>query len=88
MNRQGKLYSQGHAPFTRTIPGRSKWERIRDRPTFEVGAGYVIGCLSVIKKRQLTNEPRCEKNGSLGFRRGLSWSVQLQEMARSLKFRI
>lgn len=36
MNRQGKLYSQGHAPFTRTVPGKPKWERIRDRPTYEV----------------------------------------------------
>ncbi|KAL3867842.1 hypothetical protein ACJMK2_040688, partial [Sinanodonta woodiana] len=35
MNRQGKLYSQGHAPITKTLPGRPRWERIRDRPTFE-----------------------------------------------------
>jgi len=36
MNRQGKLYSQGHSPFVKTVPGRPKWERVRDRPTFEV----------------------------------------------------
>ncbi|OCT66232.1 cytosolic carboxypeptidase-like protein 5 isoform X2 [Xenopus laevis] len=36
MNKQGKLYSQGMAPFVRTVPIRSRWERIRDRPTFEM----------------------------------------------------
>ncbi|KAL5016457.1 hypothetical protein ScPMuIL_006046 [Solemya velum] len=42
MNRQGKLYSQGHAPLTRTVPGRPKWERIRDRVSTEVVDGQFI----------------------------------------------
>lgn len=36
MNKQSKLYSQGMAPFVRTFPVRMRWERVRDRPTFEV----------------------------------------------------
>ncbi|KAM4867729.1 cytosolic carboxypeptidase-like protein 5 isoform 1-T1 [Thomomys bottae] len=36
MNKQSKLYSQGMAPFVRTLPSRPRWERIRDRPTFEM----------------------------------------------------
>uniref|UniRef100_A0A8D1WZQ4 Cytosolic carboxypeptidase-like protein 5 n=1 Tax=Sus scrofa TaxID=9823 RepID=A0A8D1WZQ4_PIG len=36
MNKQSKLYSQGMAPFVRTLPTRPRWERIRDRPTFEM----------------------------------------------------
>ena len=36
LNRQGKLYSQGHVPFIRTLPGRAKWERLRERITYEV----------------------------------------------------
>ncbi|XP_004451530.1 cytosolic carboxypeptidase-like protein 5 isoform X3 [Dasypus novemcinctus] len=36
MNKQSKLYSQGMAPFVRTVPTRPRWERIRDRPTFEM----------------------------------------------------
>ncbi|XP_025109190.1 cytosolic carboxypeptidase-like protein 5 isoform X2 [Pomacea canaliculata] len=36
MNRQGKLYGQGYTPLTRLLPSRPKWERIRDKPTFEV----------------------------------------------------
>ena len=36
LNRQGKLYSQGHSPLVRTVPTKPKWERIRERPTFEV----------------------------------------------------
>ncbi|KAK3592089.1 hypothetical protein CHS0354_019346 [Potamilus streckersoni] len=42
MNRQGKLYSQGHAPITKTLPGRPRWERIRDRPTFETADSQFI----------------------------------------------
>lgn len=38
MNKQSKLYSQGMAPFVRTLPTRPRWERIRDRPTFEVSS--------------------------------------------------
>uniref|UniRef100_A0A3B4AFZ5 Cytosolic carboxypeptidase-like protein 5 n=1 Tax=Periophthalmus magnuspinnatus TaxID=409849 RepID=A0A3B4AFZ5_9GOBI len=36
MNNQRKLYSQGMAPFVRTVPGKTRWERIRDRPTTEI----------------------------------------------------
>lgn len=36
MNNQRKLYSQGMAPLVRTVPGRARWERVRDRPTCEV----------------------------------------------------
>jgi len=36
LNRQGKLYSQGYAPFTKTVPGKPRWDRIRDRPAYEV----------------------------------------------------
>ncbi|KAL8590379.1 hypothetical protein ACOMHN_011593 [Nucella lapillus] len=42
MNRQGKLYSQGHMPFTRILPARPKWERIRDKPSFELVDGQFI----------------------------------------------
>uniref|UniRef100_A0A8D2ZR32 Cytosolic carboxypeptidase-like protein 5 n=1 Tax=Scophthalmus maximus TaxID=52904 RepID=A0A8D2ZR32_SCOMX len=35
MNNQRKLYSQGMAPLVRTLPGKNRWERIRDRPTSE-----------------------------------------------------
>jgi len=35
MNRQGKLYSQGHVPMIRSA-GKAKWERLRDRATYEV----------------------------------------------------
>ncbi|XP_061098464.1 cytosolic carboxypeptidase-like protein 5 isoform X2 [Conger conger] len=46
MNKQSKLYSQGMAPFVKTLPVKTRWERLRDRPTFEVrchggrSAGY------------------------------------------------
>lgn len=44
MNKQSRLYSQGMAPFVRTLPGRPRWERIRQRPSFEVrGAGTGTG---------------------------------------------
>uniref|UniRef100_A0A8C3BLF8 Cytosolic carboxypeptidase-like protein 5 n=1 Tax=Cairina moschata TaxID=8855 RepID=A0A8C3BLF8_CAIMO len=36
MNKQSRLYSQGMAPFVRTLPGRPRWERIRQRPSFEM----------------------------------------------------
>ncbi|XP_033931846.1 cytosolic carboxypeptidase-like protein 5 isoform X3 [Pseudochaenichthys georgianus] len=36
MNNQRKLYSQGMAPLVRTLPGKNRWERIRDRPTCEI----------------------------------------------------
>ncbi|XP_078255479.1 cytosolic carboxypeptidase-like protein 5 isoform X2 [Rhinoraja longicauda] len=36
MNKQSKLYSQGMAPFVRTLPGKPRWERVRDRPTYEM----------------------------------------------------
>ncbi|KAM6326836.1 cytosolic carboxypeptidase-like protein 5 isoform 3-T3 [Alca torda] len=36
MNKQSRLYSQGMSPFVRTLPVRPRWERIRERPTFEM----------------------------------------------------
>jgi len=36
LNRQGKLYSQGHVPLVRSLPGKTKWERLRERTTYEV----------------------------------------------------
>ncbi|KAG7508756.1 cytosolic carboxypeptidase 5 isoform X1 [Solea senegalensis] len=36
MNNQRKLYSQGMTPLVRTLPGKNRWERIRDRPTTEI----------------------------------------------------
>lgn len=36
LNRQSKMYSQGMAPVTKTIPGKNNWERIKDRPTYLV----------------------------------------------------
>ena len=36
MNKQGKLYNQGMTPLVKVLPGRNKWERIRDRPSHEV----------------------------------------------------
>lgn len=36
MNKQSKLYSQGMTPFVKTLPVKTRWERLRDRPTFEV----------------------------------------------------
>lgn len=42
MNRQGKLYSQGHSPIVKTVPGKLKWERIRDRPSYETVDGQFI----------------------------------------------
>lgn len=36
MNKQSKLYAQGMAPFVRTVPIKSRWERVRDRPTFQM----------------------------------------------------
>jgi hypothetical protein len=44
LNRQGKLYSQGMSPFVKVVPGRNKWERIRDRPTYQVCnmSGYLL----------------------------------------------
>ncbi|XP_074471126.1 cytosolic carboxypeptidase-like protein 5 isoform X4 [Sebastes fasciatus] len=36
MNNQRKLYSQGMAPLVRTLPGKNRWERVRERPTAEI----------------------------------------------------
>lgn len=36
LNKQGKMYNQGMAPVTRTLPGKPHWERIRDRPVHSV----------------------------------------------------
>ncbi|XP_018431066.1 PREDICTED: cytosolic carboxypeptidase-like protein 5, partial [Nanorana parkeri] len=42
MNKQTKLYAQGMAPFVRTVPIRSRWERVRDRPTFQMLDGQFV----------------------------------------------
>ncbi len=56
LNKQGKLYSQGHAPFVKTVPGKPKWERTRDRPTFEVRVrrknGTVVVASNKIERTQ------------------------------------
>ncbi|KAL5268590.1 hypothetical protein ACHWQZ_G002439 [Mnemiopsis leidyi] len=36
LNKQSKLYSQGMTPVYRTVPGKIKWERVRERPTYEM----------------------------------------------------
>lgn len=38
MNKQTKLYSQGMTPLVKTVPVKPRWERIRERPAFEVSA--------------------------------------------------
>lgn len=45
LNRQGKLYSQGMSPLVKAVPSRNKWERIRDKPKFEVSL-FFCGFLS------------------------------------------
>uniref|UniRef100_A0A669PKF6 Cytosolic carboxypeptidase-like protein 5 n=1 Tax=Phasianus colchicus TaxID=9054 RepID=A0A669PKF6_PHACC len=43
MNRQSRLYAHGMAPFVRTVPGRPRWERVRERPCFQmVEAQFVL----------------------------------------------
>ncbi|XP_062979748.1 cytosolic carboxypeptidase-like protein 5 isoform X2 [Elgaria multicarinata webbii] len=43
MNKQTKLYSQGMAPLVKTVPARPRWERVRERPAFEmVEAQFVL----------------------------------------------
>ncbi|XP_073694139.1 cytosolic carboxypeptidase-like protein 5 [Garra rufa] len=42
MNKQSKLYSQGMAPFVRSLPVRTRWERVRDRPVFEMSDSQFI----------------------------------------------
>ncbi|KAM3675438.1 cytosolic carboxypeptidase-like protein 5 [Ammospiza maritima maritima] len=36
MNKQSRLYAQGMTPFVRTLPVRPRWERIQQRPSFQV----------------------------------------------------
>ena len=36
LNRQGKLYAQGMSVIVKVVPGKNKWERIREKPTYEV----------------------------------------------------
>lgn len=36
INRQTKMYSQGMAPVYKVVPGKSQWDRIRDKPVFKV----------------------------------------------------
>ncbi|XP_077101591.1 cytosolic carboxypeptidase-like protein 5 isoform X4 [Siphateles boraxobius] len=42
MNKQSKLYSQGMCPFVRALPVKTRWERVRDRPTFEMSDSQFI----------------------------------------------
>ena len=53
LNRQGKLYSQGFTPITRTIPGKPKWDRIREKVTFEVNYSLIAFKCSYIYLVQL-----------------------------------
>ncbi|CAM9231244.1 unnamed protein product, partial [Lampetra fluviatilis] len=39
MNRQSRLYAQGATPLVRTVPGRTRWEPLTHRPTFQVDNG-------------------------------------------------
>ncbi len=44
LNLQARLYQQGLTPITRTVPGHSGWERLRDTVEHQVregGCGYV-----------------------------------------------
>jgi len=41
LNRQGKLYGQGMTPLVKVVPSRNKWERIRDKPKYEVRVVFV-----------------------------------------------
>ena len=41
LNRQGKLYGQGMTPLVKVVPSRNKWERIRDKPKYEVRVIFV-----------------------------------------------
>ncbi|XP_070591057.1 cytosolic carboxypeptidase-like protein 5 isoform X3 [Erythrolamprus reginae] len=36
MNKQTKLYSQGMTPLVKTVPIKPRWERIRERPSYEM----------------------------------------------------
>lgn len=36
LNRQAKMYSQGMAPVYKIVPGKLHWERIRDKPIYNV----------------------------------------------------
>ncbi|KAL1505914.1 hypothetical protein ABEB36_005363 [Hypothenemus hampei] len=36
LNRQGKMYSQGMAPVYRIVPGKPKWDRIQDKPSYSL----------------------------------------------------
>ncbi|XP_023718952.1 cytosolic carboxypeptidase-like protein 5 isoform X1 [Cryptotermes secundus] len=36
LNRQSKMYSQGMAPVFRMVPGRSNWDRVKEKPTYAV----------------------------------------------------
>jgi len=35
-NRQLRMYSQGMAPVFRVVPGRSHWDRIKEKPSYAV----------------------------------------------------
>ena len=41
LNKQVRLYQQGFTPLIRTVPGRAGWERMRDRPEWQVINGWM-----------------------------------------------
>lgn len=42
LNRQAKMYSQGMAPVYRIIPGKTQWERVREKPTYTVSLRLLL----------------------------------------------
>lgn len=36
LNRQGKMYSQGMAPVYRILPLKPQWERVKEKPIYNV----------------------------------------------------
>ncbi|XP_053106764.1 cytosolic carboxypeptidase-like protein 5 isoform X2 [Hemicordylus capensis] len=42
MNKQTKLYAQGMAPLVKTVPARPRWERVRERPAFEMAEAQFV----------------------------------------------
>ena len=68
MNKQSRLYSQGMSPFVRTLPVRPRWERIRERPSFEVRVlrlgAYAGGALGSAAVTGRGREPSCSEWGA------------------------
>lgn len=46
LNKQGKLYNQGMAPVYKTIPDPNRWERVRERLSFDVSVfNFYMSCI-------------------------------------------